>query len=113
MILVGWISDTVNIMLDTKVRVKPTYPDTINKLQAVHPGAYFPKHEGMITVGSKTPLIRKFCQGALEHYNKFGNINGVELTIKIKIQKYNIRGNSGIKFVIESIDVPISEEISS
>jgi hypothetical protein len=113
MILLGWVSDTVNVSEDKKMRIKPTHSDTINRLLAMHPGAYFPRQEGIITVGSTTPLIRKFNQGVLEHYKKFGNINGVELTIKIKTQKYNIRGNSGIKFIIESIDVPLSEEVSA
>lgn len=112
MILLGWVSDILDVAEDKKMRIKPTDPGTINRILAMNPGAYFPRQEGMITVGSTTPLIRKFNQGALEHYKEFGNINGVELTIKIKVQKYNIRGNSGVKFVIESIDVQVPEAAS-
>jgi hypothetical protein len=61
-------------------------------------------NDTIMYVNCSVPVIRKMNKGIVEYIGEKNSVNGVELTVKIKPQKYNIKERSGLKFTLESID---------
>ena len=106
----GWIHEQMDWREDKKFALVLS-PDSIRTTLNVI-GQYSTNHvsckrdgtDTILYVSSTMPIIRKMNKGIVEYINEKNSVNGVELTVKIKPQKYNIKDKSGLKFLLEQID---------
>lgn len=106
----GWVHEPVDWKEDKKIPLVLS-PDSIrtafnviNQYKTDHVSCGKNGNDTVLYISSTLPIVRKMNRNIIEYINEKNSINGVELTIKIKPQKYNIKEKTGLKFTLESID---------